>query len=271
MLGALHAHPDPDRASRVCARTVREGDFVILDAAEGRGAHSNPTTSLREQYAEARQEREAHRRCAGHPSRLVQPGRSCAPPTVTEVLLSAASCGNLPEVEQSRIEIGDAARSASIARSCSTCIDREQPSVDSLSCPLRRSVLEQGGRRPGHLPLARTWTPACDLGYMHSSNVSRQSLRWARHGVFARCSWTRRQVLRRQLVSSVARPPGAAQRSEAWRCPRCWTCGELRRVREILFDERLAARALPVRPWPEDELDDRRRSIETPASILGAA
>ncbi len=236
---------------------VEEGDLLILDAAEG-VARVRPDEIVRAQYREAREAREARER---ERSAEEQPAWSQHPARTAdgEEVFVAATCGNLPEAEAARalglLDIG------LYRTELLYLIDRDQPSLDSLIAHYD-SVLEQAA---GHKVTFRLLDLDSSLrvGYLHESEEQNPGL--GRLGV--RALLAHEQVLRRQLQAILR--AGAALESARVRIavPKVIDCGEFRRVKEILFEERFALKKAQL---AFNEHVEMGVIIELPAAIIGA-
>jgi len=231
---------------------VREGDFVILDAADG-ALRVEPDEVVRAQYREAR---------AQPASGLAQAAGEWAGDeieTADGVALDlTASCGNLPEVEQAA---ACGVRRVGLYRTeLLYLIGKEPPSLDALVAHYT-AVAEEACDTPVTFRLLDA-DSSLGLGYLHAEPEANPAL--GRAGV--RVLLEREQVLRQQLQAILrAAGPGATTRIAV---PFVVDCGELRRVKELLFDERflLAKRGA----WHEARIEIGA-VIQTPAAALGAA
>lgn len=227
---------------------VHEGDTVILDAAEG-VLRVHPDEVLLAQYREAR---ETDGAATGVP--LAAEDLRTADGTPVQVL---ASCGNLPEVGQ--------ALSAGLAgvglyrTELLYVVDRDQPSLDSLVAHYA-AVLEEAGGAPVTFRLLDV-DSSYGLRYLHEAREPNPALGCA--GVRALLATD--SVLRRQLEALLrAAPEGKHLRIAV---PFVSDVGELRRVKEALFDVRSELQSSGLRLT--DTLDVGV-VLETPASVLGA-
>lgn len=205
--------------------TVSEADFLIVDAAEGL-VRVNPDEVVRAQY---RQERAAHATPttgAGVPewARGPHETRDGVP------IVVRSTCGNLPEVQQSA-ELGLAGVGL-YKTELLYMLERTAPSLESLTSHYA-SVLEQCGE-PLTLRLLDV-DSSVDLGYLHAGVERNPAL--GKAGV--RLLLDREQLLRTQLKAILQAACGRTVRVAV---PRVNDCGELRRVKEILFEERFALR-----------------------------
>jgi len=231
---------------------VREGDFLIVDATEGL-VRVNPDEVVRSQYAEA-----ARQGVAGASTQAgdVPDWSHRAERTLDgEDVFLEASCGNLPEVEQA-CSLG--VRTVGLYRTELLFLtDGTAPSREALVQHYASVVgAARGGRVTFRLLNADS---SLGLSYLHSGRERNPSL--GRVGI--RALLARPQVLRRQLQALLLAGHGADVRVVL---PFVNDCSDLRRVREVLFEERMELRrageeyleALPVGVV-----------LETPASLLG--
>jgi phosphoenolpyruvate-protein kinase (PTS system EI component) len=230
---------------------VHEGDFVILDATEGL-LRVNPDELVRAQYAEA----------ASQGGATAQVGDVEAPEWARvrrmrdgEEVRIEASCGNLPEVEQSA---GLGLTAVGLYRTELLFLtDSNPPSREALTQHYA-SVL--GAARGGRVTF-RLLAVDSSLGipYLHSSKERNPSL--GRVGI--RALLARPALLRRQLQALLLAGHGADLRIAV---PFVVDCADLRRVREFLFEERQE-----LRRAGESFLDKVPVGVvlETPAALLG--
>jgi phosphoenolpyruvate-protein phosphotransferase (PTS system enzyme I) len=231
--------------------TVREGDFVIVDAAEG-VVRVNPDELVRDQYRQVSSEARVA------PPQEEQPAWAMrAPRTLDgERLRVAASCGNLPEVHQA-MSLGMS--SVGLYRTeLMYLVDKSQPSRDTLIQHYASVVAEAQGN-PVTFRLLHV-DSSLQLAYLHDNREANPAL--GRGGVRALLS--REQVLRRQLQAILVGSAGARVRIAI---PFVTDCGDLRRVKEILFEERLELKKTQQRFQDKVDLGV---VIETPAAMLGA-
>jgi phosphotransferase system enzyme I (PtsI) len=231
---------------------VREDDFVILDATEGL-IRVNPDELVRAQYAEAARagapapstEAPEVPEWARHPART-QDG---------EEVGIEASAGNLPEVSQANA-LG--LKSVGLYRT-------ELMYLTDASPPSREALVQHyaaviGAARGGRVTF-RLLSVDSSLGirYLHPQKERNPSL--GRVGI--RALLAQPALLRRQLQAILMAGADADVRVAV---PFVLDCSDLRRVREILFEERLELRrtgerfqtAVPVGVV-----------LETPGSLLG--
>ncbi|MCZ6596690.1 MAG: PEP-utilizing enzyme [Planctomycetota bacterium] len=228
--------------------SVQEGDFVILDATEG-VLRINPDDLVRQQYA-AGEELESPREPAGVPD-----WAQVEPHTLDgETLAVLGACGNLPEVEQSsryglpgiglyRTEL-------------LYLVDREPPSLDGLVH--HYSAVAAASNGPVTFRLLNA-DAGLGLSYLHPQREPNPQL--GRAGV--RALLENETVLRRQLQAILL---AGAEQEVRIAVPFVTDVGELRRVNEILFQERFE-----LRKGGEDFQDkaDVGAVVETPAAMLG--
>jgi phosphoenolpyruvate-protein phosphotransferase (PTS system enzyme I) len=232
---------------------VREGDFVIIDATEGL-VRINPDEMVRAQYSQAKTEKESAPEQKDLPGWAKKPARTRDGQTITV----AAACGNLPEVDQAA-RLGFT--SIGLYRTeLMYLIDRDQPSLESLVAHYA-SVCEHARGAPVTFRLLHV-DSSLEVGYLHESRELNPAL--GRAGV--RCLLAREQVLRRQLQALLRAAPQGTELSLRLAVPFVSDCGDLRRIKEILFEERYALRKAGVAFQDQIELG---AVIETPASVLG--
>jgi phosphoenolpyruvate-protein kinase (PTS system EI component) len=231
---------------------VREGDFVILDATEGL-VRVNPDELVRAQYAEASR--------AGAPVVSTEaaevPDWATSPPRTQdgeEVTLDA-SAGNLPEVEQS----------SALGITCVGLYRTELLFLTDAIPPSREALVQHyasvvGAARGGRVTF-RLLSVDSSLGirYLHPQKERNPSL--GRVGV--RALLAQPHLLRRQLQAILLAGVGADVRIAV---PFVLDCSDLRRVREILFEERLELRRTGERFQTSVSVGV---ILETPGSLLG--
>jgi phosphoenolpyruvate-protein phosphotransferase len=224
---------------------VREGDWVILDASEG-VALVNPDEVVRAQYQ--RSERSSAAPSAPAPQK---------PRTHDgEALDVTGCCGSLPEVGQLP-ELG--LRGVGLYRTeLLYLIEKSPPSAEALFQHYA-SVVSTAGRGPVTFRLLDA-DSGLGLDYLHAQREPNPSL--GRAGVRALLS--RELVLRRQLEAILrAGADGDVRIAVPFVCD----VGELRRVKECLFEERLELRKRGV---PHAARTPIGVVVETPAALLGA-
>jgi len=231
---------------------VREGDFVILDATEGL-LRVNPDEVVRAQYAQAAEK--------GAPAVSVQDSEApewARKPAHTrdgEALVLESSCGNLPEVEQ-----GAALGLTAVGLYRTELLfltDALAPSRDALAQHYAAVV----GAARGARVTFRLLNVDSSLGirYLHTAKEKNPSL--GRVGV--RALLAQPHLLRRQLQAILVGGYGADVRIAV---PFVLDCSDLRRVREVLFEERLELRRAGER---FKESVPVGVVLETPAALLG--
>jgi phosphotransferase system enzyme I (PtsI) len=229
---------------------VCEGDYLILDATEG-VVRIDPDEVVRGQYAEARDRGEVRELEEKEPSTGLGPVRTH---DGAEVRLTAA-CGNLPEVQRaSALGVNDI---GPYRTELLYLLDREAPSRDALVRHYR-SVYEHaaGGEVTFRLLCVDS---GLELPYLHSERERNPAL--GRAGV--RLLLDRPALLRRQLRSLLL---AGGERPVRLLVPFVTDVGELRRVREVLFEEKLELRR-DGESFQEEVL--LGCVLETPASVLG--
>src|SRR6185503_3763827 len=232
--------------------TVREGDFVILDATEGL-VRVNPDELVRAQYAEATR--------AGAPAASTEeselPAWAQGPRRTQdgEEVKLEASAGNLPEVEQ-----------ASALGFTTVGLYRTELLFLTDAIPPSREALVQhygavvGAARGGRVTF-RLLSVDSSMGirYLHPQKERNPSL--GRVGV--RALLAQPHLLRRQLQALLMAGTGADVRIAV---PFVLDCSDLRRVREVLFEERLELRRTGERFQASVPVGV---ILETPGSLLG--
>ena len=229
---------------------VYEGDFVILDATEGI-VRVNPSELVRQQYLQADREPEPEPEEREVPDWARFPARTH---DGTEIEVQVV-CGNLPEVEQAAA-LG--LPGVGLYRTeLLYLIDRDPPSREAL---IRHysSVVEQAAGGPVTFRLLNV-DSGLEIPYLHEARELNPQL--GRAGV--RLLLSRESILRRQIQAILMASPEVPVRIAV---PFVCDCGELRRVKEILFEEKLELRRAGL------EFQDRVELgcvLETPASLLG--
>ncbi len=229
---------------------VAEGDFVILDATEG-VLRVRPGELVVQQYRQAAERLESQERASEPPAWAAGPVR-----THDGVELRvAAECGSLPEVDRAA-ELG--MREIGLYRTeLLYLVDKEQPSRDSLV----RHYAAVVDHAEGAQITFRLLHADSGLGvtYLHTERERNPQL--GRAGV--RLLLARESILRRQLRAILLATANADARIAI---PMVNDCGELRRVKEILFEERMELRRSGT---PFREKIPLGCVLETPASLLG--
>jgi phosphoenolpyruvate-protein kinase (PTS system EI component) len=229
---------------------VREGDFVILDATEGL-LRVNPDEVVRSQYAESIDQEKDRMPLEGVPDWALRAAR-----TLDGVDLEVtASCGNLPDVDQAA---GLGMGAIGLYRTeLQFLLDQAPPSREAL---VRHYASVLSGAR-GVPVTFRLLNAASSLGirYLHPERERNPAL--GRVGV--RALLANEMILRRQLQSLLL---AADEQEVRIAIPFVTDCGELRRVKEILFEERLE-----LRKAGEHFQDSVAVGVvvETPAAMLG--
>lgn len=235
--------------------TVREGDFLILDATEGL-VRINPDEIVRAQYARPVEVAET-------PETSAQPRaarRPRAPRTRDgQPVQVAATCGNLPEVDAASSQ---GVESIGLYRTeLLYLIDREQPSLETLIAHYA-SVVEHARGANVTFRLLHV-DSSLEVQYLHAQRELNPAL--GRAGV--RALFARDSVLRRQLQALLRAVPSGEGSSVRIAVPFVSDCGDLRRMKEVLFEERYALRKAGVEFQEQVELG---AVIETPVAALGA-
>jgi len=226
---------------------VADGDFLILDAAEG-VLRVRPEEVVREQFA----------RAASAAASAVETIEAARTADGHDLAISAC-CGNLPEVEAARAahldEIG------LYRTELLYLMDSEPPSQAALVAHYS-AVLEAAGGRVVFRLL--DLDSGMGASYVHPTREPNPQL--GRMGT--RALLEKEPLLRTQICALLraAEAQGADREALAIAVPKVVDCGELRRVKEVLFEEHLALKregaAVPEPPIGV--------VLETPASILGA-
>ena len=229
--------------------TVEEGDFLIVDSTEG-VVRVNPDETVRAQYRIERDRAAEIGSGEGVPdwAKLAH-----ATSDGTSVRLSA-SCGNLTQV-QGAADLGMS--SIGLYRTeLLYMVERSAPSLESLVNHYRAVIEAARGNQVTFRLL--DVDSSVEVGYLHEHRERNPAL--GRGGV--RLLLEREQILREQLKALLLASTDADVRLAI---PLINDCGELRRVKEILYEERFALRR-----------DDAPRLsvgviIETPVAALGIA
>ncbi|MEO6711314.1 MAG: putative PEP-binding protein [Planctomycetota bacterium] len=231
---------------------AREGDFAIIDATEGL-VRFNPDEIVRQQYQAALEAQPSlEEEESGPPAWASRAARTHD----GERLVVTASCGNLPEVNQA-FGLGFAALGL-FRTELMYLVDKEPPSREGLIAHYTAVVAAAQGN-PVTFRLLHA-DSSLGLGYLHE--VREQNPALGRAGV--RALLAREAILRRQLQAILVAASGAPVRIAI---PFVNDCADVRRIREILFEERLV-----LRKGSESfqERVDIGVVIETPAAFLGA-
>ena len=226
---------------------VQEGDFVILDATEG-CLRVRPDDVLVAQYADGAKNAERRR---------PEEGQEALGPIVfeEETVTVSAAAGNLPEVEQAvRLGITEIGL---YRTELLYLVDSDPPSRDALQHHYA-SVLEAADGRPVTFRLLNA-DSSLGVRYLHKERETNPAL--GRVGV--RALFANERVLRRQLQALLLASPDVPLRVAL---PFVVDCGELRRIKEILFEERLELRKTTSAFQEQVEVGV---IVETPAAMLG--
>lgn len=232
---------------------VREGDFVILDATEGI-VRIDPDEVVRAQYRQSASQR------AETPVQEEAPAwaRRAARTQDGQSISVSAACGNLPEVDQ--VASLNMSGVGLYRTELLYLLEREPPSVEALSAHYA-AVLEHAGGQPVTFRLLHA-DSSLEVAYLHEAREPNPAL--GRSGV--RALLAREQVLRRQL-QAILRAPAPAEARVRIAVPFVTDCGDLRRVKEVLFEERYALRKAGIAFHDHVDLG---AIIETPAAAIGA-
>ncbi len=230
---------------------LHEGDFVIVDASEG-VVRIDPDERVRAQYQAARAELEEQALAEELPAWAGAPPRTLD----GELLEVAASCGNLPEVAQAAELCMPAI--GLYRTELSYLVDKEQPTLETLTRHYA-AVLSQARGASVTFRLLQA-DSSLGLSWLHPGREPNPAL--GRAGV--RALLLREEVLRRQLQAILRASAGA---SASLLLPFVTDAGEVRRVKELLFEERLELKKGGV---PYSQRLPLGVALETPASILSA-
>jgi phosphoenolpyruvate-protein kinase (PTS system EI component) len=236
-------------------KAVREGDFVIVDATEGL-VRVNPDEVVRAQYRQS-----ATARDAAAPAQEEAPAwaRRAARTLDGQSVAVSATCGNLPEVDQAA---SLNMQGVGLYRTeLLYLLEREQPSIEALTTHYA-AVLEHSGGHPVTFRLLHV-DSSLEVGYLHEAREMNPALGQA--GV--RALLGREQVLRRQLQAILRAPRPSPDVRVRIAVPFVTDCGDLRRVKEVLFEERYALRKTGATFQAHVDLG---AVIETPAAAIGA-
>ena len=235
--------------------TVKEGDYLILDSAEGH-LRVNPGELARAQYTRTEDSAEV-------PGEEVEP-KPAEPRIELPVRTNdgvqveiAAIAGNLAEVDRSA-DVGLAG--VGLYRTeLLYLLDKEQPSRDALVAHYR-AVAEKAAPGPIMLRLLSA-NSGLGLRYLYPKREANPHL--GRVGI--RILLHQDAVLRRQLQAMLlAIPDGELEIA----LPFVTDCGELRRVKELLFEERVELRKSGEAFNPDPKIGV---VVQTPASVFGLA
>ena len=233
---------------------VQEGDHLIVDAAEG-VLRVNAEEVVRSQFNEERAGSSVGTMAddGERPEWAVLPAHTA---DGAEVRVASA-CGSLPEVELSS---GLGFSGVGLYRTeLMYLVERKQPSLDSLVAHYR-SVVERAGGEPVTFRLLDV-DSSLDVDYLFDGREDNPAL--GRAGI--RALLAHEQVLRTQLqailrVSSDDTPVRIA-------VPFVLDSSDVRRVKELLFEERFALRRLGAH---EGEFIAVGAVVETPSAALSA-
>lgn len=229
--------------------SVQEGDFLIVDSTEG-VVRVNPDEVVRAQYRQERERAAEISAGEGAPDWAKGPFATSDGTSVRLV----ASCGNLTQVK-SAVDLGMS--SVGLYRTeLLYMVEHSAPSLESLANHYTAVVEAAAGQQVTFRLLDAD--SSVEVGYLHEQRERNPAL--GRSGV--RLLLEREQILREQLKALLLAATDADVRIAI---PLINDCGELRRVKEILYEERFALRR-----------DDAPRLsvgviVETPAAALGLA
>jgi phosphotransferase system enzyme I (PtsI) len=235
---------------------VREGDFVILEATEGL-VRVNPDEVVRAQYRQASAPKPKDEPAV--PEEAPNWARRSPRTQDGQAITVTASCGNLPEIDQAAVL---SMQGIGLYRTeLLYLIDREQPTLESLISHYS-AVLEHARGQAVTFRLLHV-DSSLEVSYLHAKRELNPGL--GRAGV--RVLLAHEQVLRRQLQALLRAAPTSAEMRVRIAVPFVTDCGDLRRVKEILFEERYALRKSGAAFQDQIELG---AVIETPVAALGA-
>ncbi|MCP3914684.1 MAG: phosphoenolpyruvate--protein phosphotransferase [bacterium] len=226
---------------------VEDGDLLIVDAAEG-VVRVRPDDVVCDQFLATRAARED---AALTPEWARSPLRTAdgEPVTVT------ATCGNLPEVESA---LGYGMPGIGLYRTeLLYLVDREPPTIETLVAHFQ-AILDRAEGKSVTFRLLDI-DSGLQVSYLHADREQNPGL----GQVGVRTLLANESVLRRQLVAILrATADGGARIA----LPKVIDCGELRRVKEILFEERFALRKQGLEVEAPAQVGV---VVETPAACLG--
>jgi phosphotransferase system enzyme I (PtsI) len=235
---------------------AREGAYAIVDATEGL-VRLDPDELVRAQYGKRTK---AEKEAPLVPEEGVPAWARRRPRTRDGAAIEVSgAAGNLPEVDQSA-SLGLPAIGL-YRTELLYLIEREQPSLEAL-CAHYASVVEHARGASVTFRLLHV-DSSLEVGYLHEARELNPAL--GRTGV--RCLFAREPVLRRQLQALLRAVPADAEQRLRIAVPFVVDCGDLRRLKEILFEERYALRRAGIAFQEQVELG---AIIETPAAVLGA-
>jgi phosphotransferase system enzyme I (PtsI) len=230
--------------------TIQEGDYVIIDGTEG-VARVNPDEVVRAQYQQAESEEDRESEEPGVPDWVTR-----EPHTLDgERVHVSASCGNLPEIEQATSYALD---SIGLYRTeLLYLVDKDPPTVDVLVKHYTAVVANARGA-PVTFRLLHA-DSSLELAWLHGGREPNPALGVA--GI--RTLLAHEKVLRDQLQAILRSTVGVRARIAI---PFVTDTGELRRVKEVLFEERLELRKAGETFQEQVAIG---AVLETPAAVLG--
>ncbi len=240
-------------------QSVQEGDFLVVDASEGT-LRVNPEERVREQYLAARDEADTD--VAREVPEWATGPHATADGEAIEV---RASCASLPEVERAA-ELG--MDGLGLYRTeLAFLVERKLPSVESLIAHYT-AVCEHCRGKTLTFRLLDV-DSSLGLDYLHGAREANPGLGMA--GV--RILLEKEPVLRRQLQALLRASMESSRRLPLrLALPLVTDPGDLRRVKEILFEERLALRKAGMRSDPDGAQAEPVQLgvvVETPVAALG--
>lgn len=236
---------------------VNEGDFLILDSAEGH-VRINPGELARAQYTRTEDSSEVDDDDDEAEAASVEPQVDQPVLTVDGVSVQiAAIAGNLAEVDRAA-DVG--LHGVGLYRTeLVYLLDKEPPSREALVTHYR-AVAEKA--TPGPVML-RLLSANSSLGLRYLYPVREANPHLGRVGI--RILLRQEAVLRRQLQAMLL---AFHDRDLQIALPFVTDCGELRRVKELLFEERVELRKSGE---PFQENPQIGVVVQTPASVFGFA
>lgn len=230
---------------------VREGDSIVVDASEGL-VRIRPSDRVLEQFQSASEDARGPEETE---SLVAGPIQSLD----GEAVAISSACGNLAEVETARrLGLADVGL---YRTELLFLLDREPPGLDALVAHYT-AVLEAAGGGAVTFRLADL-DSSMGAVFLHSERESNPALGMA--GV--RALLRHESILRRQL-SAILRAGAAYSGPLAIAVPKVVDCADLRRIKEVLFEERYALRRQDL---PYAEKLDLGVVLEVPAALFGIA
>ena len=227
---------------------VKPGDELLLDASEG-CVHVRPDRLLLDQFQGSGETK---------PAEAKRKVRKKTRTKDKQVVVIGATCGNLPEADSAR-ELG--LQGIGLYRTeLLFLVERNPPGVRTLEAHYK-SVLDAAGGKPVTFRLADL-DSSMGIPYLHAEIESNPAL--GQMGLRALLDTP--LVLRRQL-EGILRASADYKGEVSIALPRVIDVGDLRKVREMLFEERYSLKR-ENQPYRKDLKVGV--VIATPASVLGA-